>query len=255
MQAPPWMALALLGLALSCRAEEEAAPVTPYRPSVSSPAQLSAPGQLEMEIGGLSAQGADGRRHSLPTTFKLAFSERWGVVVSGEAWVAAPDGNGGRARGLGDTLVVLKRAFLVDEASAFGLELGAKAPTARDAIGSGKADYSLNGIYSHDLDDSLHLDLNLNATRLGAYEPGSGRTQSGLSASFAAALDENWGLNWEWSGSRRSGAASTAQVLLAATYSPTKRLSFDAGVVRGLNRATPDWAWFAGVVFPLGKLW
>lgn len=254
MKVSPWAALALLALAIPCRADDEAPPITPYRPSVSSPAQLPAPGQLEMEIGGLSTKGEDGRRHSLPTTFKLAFSERWGVVLSGEALVSAPDGNGGRARGLGDTLVVLKHALPVDDATAFGLELGAKAPTARDTIGSGKADYSINGIFSRDI-GSLHLDMNLNATRLGAYDPGSGRSQSGLSASFAAPLAEGWGLNWEWSGTRRRGADSTAQLLLAATYSPNKRLTLDAGVVRGLNRATPDWALFTGMVFPLGQLW
>lgn len=254
MNVSPWAALAVLALACPCHADDEAPPITPYRPSVSSPAQLPAPGQLEMEIGGLSSKSDDGRRHSLPTTFKLAFSESWGVVVSGEALVAAPDGNGGRTRGVGDTLVVLKRAFLVDDATAFGLELGAKAPTARDTIGSGKADYNLNGIVSRDL-GSLHLDLNLNATRLGAYAPGSARTQSGLSASFSAPLAEGWGVNWEWSGTRRSGADGTAQFLLAASYSPNKRLSLDAGLVRGLNRATPDWAFFTGVVFPLAKLW
>ena len=249
-------ALMLLGLASSCQAQDDALPpVTPYRPSVSSPAQLPAAGQLEMELGGLSIKGDDGRRNSLPTSLKLGFNDEWGVVISGESFVSAPDGDGGRARGLGDTVLVLKRAFLIDDATAFGLELGAKVPTARAAVGgSGKADYDLNGIFSRDI-GTLHMDLNLNATRLGAIDPGTGRTQTGLSASFSAPLAERWGVNWEWSGTRRSGADSTAQFLLAATYSPTKRLTFDAGVVRGLNGATPDWAFFTGVVFPLGKLW
>jgi hypothetical protein len=248
--------LPALLLAQSCLAQDapDAPPVTPYRPSVSSPAQLPAPGQLEMEVGVLSSKSDDGRRNSLPTTFKLGFSPEWGVVVSGEAFVSAPDGNGGRARGLGDTVFVLKRAFLIDDATAFGLELGAKAPTARDSIGSGKADYDVNGIFSRDL-GKVHMDANLNFTRLGAYEPDSGRTQTGLSASFSAPVSEQWGVTWEWSGTRRSGAASTAQALLAASYSPSKRLTFDAGFAHGLNRATPDWSFFTGMVFPLGKVW
>jgi len=246
--------LAFLTLAGSCQAQEEEPPIVPYRPSVSNPAQLSAPGWLEVEAGALSIKSDDGRRNSLPLVLKLAFTEEWGVLLGGEPFVSTPDGNGGRARGLGDTTFTLKRAFLVDDATAFGLELGAKAPTARDSIGSGKADYSLNGIFSRDI-DVLHMDLNLNATRLGAIEPGSGRTQTGFSASFSAPLSERWGANWEWSGTRRSGADSTAQLLLAATYSPSKRLTFDAGFIRGLNGATPDWAFFTGVVFPLGKLW
>ena len=232
----------------------EGPPVTPYRPSVSSPAQLPVPGQLEMEIGGLSSKSDDGRRNSLPLTFKLGFSEQWGVVVSGEGYVSQPDGDGGRARGVGDTVFVLKRAFLVDDATAFGLELGAKAPTAKDSIGSGRADYSLNGIYSRDIGE-LHLDANLNVTRLGAVDPGSSRSQTGWSASFSAPVADRWGANWEVSGTRRDGAASTAQVLLAATYSPSRRLTLDAGFTRGLNKATPDWSFFTGAVFPLAKLW
>ena len=240
-------------LALPCHAEDEPA-ITPYRPSVSSPAQLPAVGQLEMELGGLSSKSGDSRRNSLPYTLKLAFSEQWGVVAGGEALVSVPDDSGARARGIGDTVLVLKRAFVIDSATAFGLEFGAKAPTAKDSIGSGRADYSVNGIFSRDL-GSVHMDANLNATRLGAYEAGSGRVQTGLSASFSTPVSEQWGVTAELSGTRRSGAASTAQVLMAASYSPSKRLTIDAGFAHGLNPASPDWSFFTGAVFPLAKLW
>ena len=237
-----------------CQAQEEGPPVTPYRPSVSSPAQLPAAGQLELELGGLSSKSDDGRRNSLPYAFKLGFNEQWGVVISGEGYVSAPDGDGGRAHGIGDTLFVLKRAFILDEASALGLELGAKAPTARDSIGSGRADYSLNGIYSQDI-GSVHMDANLNATRLGAYDDGTGRVQTGLSASFSRPVNEQWGVTGEWSGTRRSGADSTAQLLVALSYSPSKRMTVDFGMAHGLNHATADWSFFSGVVLPLAKLW
>ncbi|GJJ01457.1 hypothetical protein RugamoR64_19950 [Duganella rhizosphaerae] len=247
------LAAALCLLPLFCLAED-GPPITPYRPSVSSPAQLPAAGQLELELGGLSSKSDDGRRNSLPYALKLGFNEQWGVVLGGEAYVSAPDGGGGRARGIGDTLFVLKRAFVLDEGSALGLELGAKAPTARDSIGSGRADYSLNGIYSRDM-GSVHMDANLNATRLGAYDAGTGRVQTGLSASFSTPVNEQWGVTGEWSGTRRSGAASTAQVLVAFSYSPTKRLTMDFGAAHGLNSASPNWAFFSGVVLPLAQLW
>ena len=48
--------------------------ITPYRPSVSSPAQLPLAGQLEFELGGLRTRSPDARRSSLPYQFKLAFS-------------------------------------------------------------------------------------------------------------------------------------------------------------------------------------
>ena len=73
--------------------------------------------------------------------------------------------------------VMLKQRFAVDDARAFGLEAGVNFPTAKNELGSGKTDYSLNGIYSADL-GRYHFDLNLLATRLGRVEPGQSRWQT-----------------------------------------------------------------------------
>lgn len=230
--------------------------VTPYRPSVSSPAQLPVPGQLELELGGLHSKSGAVRRDSLPYQFKLAFSPEWGVLVGGEALVSLRDPGIGdaRVRGLGDTNVVFKRAFAVDDATAFGLELGVKIPTARDVIGSGRSDFGVNGIFSRDI-GSVHMDANLNFTRIGGADAGTGTVQSGLSASFSHPLTERVSVTGELSGVRRSGTPSTAQVLLALAYSPTKRLTMDVGVARGLNPASPDLAVFAGLVIPVARMW
>lgn len=233
---------------------QDGPPITPYRPSVSSPAQLPAPGQLEFELGGLSTKADDDRRASLPYTFKLGFNEQWGVVIGGEGYVSARSAGDPRQRGIGDTTLELKRAFLIDDATALGLELSVKLPTAKDSIGSGRSDYVLNGIYSQDM-GVVHMDANLNATRLGAYEAGSGRVQKGWSASFSAPVSEKWGVTTELSGTQRSGQANTAQFLLATTYSPTKRLTIDWGIARGLTSASPDWSLFSGIVLPLAKFW
>jgi hypothetical protein len=228
--------------------------ITAYRPSVSTSAQLPAVGQLEYEAGFLSTRDGDTRRDSMPVLFKLAFSPQWGVLVGGDAYVSAHDAGGGRARGLGDTEVVLKRAFLVDSATAFGLELAAKLPTAKDSIGSGKADYTVNTILSRDL-GKIHLDANANLTRLGATDPGTGRNQTGLSAAFSTQFSEHWGATAELSGTHQRGADNTAQLLLAAGYSPSKRMTIDFGVAHGLNAASPDWSLFGGLVVPLAQLW
>ena len=245
--------VALAALALPGRADEWQ-PVTPYRPSVSSPAQLPYPGQLELELGGLATKADGEHRNSLPYALKLGFNDSWGVVVGGEAWVSAPDDSGARTHGVGDTTFVLKRAFLVDSATAFGLELGAKAPTARDSIGSGRADYSVNGIYSRDF-DTVHMDANVNLTRLGVWEDGSGRTQTGVAAWFSVPVSERGGVTGELSGTRRRGADRTAQALVAAGYSPGKYMTLDFGLAKGLNRASADWSLFGGVVLPLARLW
>jgi hypothetical protein len=247
-------ALALLLLAalwLPAHAGDDGG-VTPYRPSVSTPAQLPVPGQLEFELGGQASMEADGRRNSLPYTFKLAFNSKWGLLLEGDAFVSAPT-DSGRAHGVGDTSVVLKRAFIVDDATAFGLELAAKMPTAPDEIGSRKTDWTLNGIYSQDI-GKLHLDLNLNQTRLGAPDPGASRMQTGLSSAFSHPVGEHWTATWEWSGTRNRGAASTGQLLGALSYAPNPDLVVDVGLAHGLNAASPKWSIFSGMVVPLAHL-
>ncbi len=247
------MALLLLG-SIDIAAADDDIGVLPYRPSVSSPAQLPQPGQLEFELGGLSSKSGDSRRDSLPYLFKLAFNPQWGLLFGGEAYVSTRDDSGNRARGLGDSNLVLKHAILIDDATAFGLEFGAKLPTAKDSIGSGSADYSVNGIYSKDM-GKLHMDVNLNFSKLGGVDAGTSRVQTGFSSSFSLPIADQWGTNFEWSGTRRSGVDSTAQLLGALTYSPSKRMTVDFGVIRGLNKASPDWALFTGIVVPVARLW
>jgi len=78
---------------------DDDSPVTPYRPSVSSPAQLPAPGQLELEIGGLRTQNSGQKRDSLPYQLKLGFNPEWGILLGGEAYVSAQNAGGHRDGG------------------------------------------------------------------------------------------------------------------------------------------------------------
>lgn len=248
-------AFAVLALAGSAAHAADAGfePVTPYRPSVSSPAQLPAAGQLEFEFGGLQQRSDDSRRRSVPYLFKLAFDQEWGVLLGGEARVWQRDADG-QAQGGGDTTLVLKRAWGIDDATALGIELGAKIPTASVPVGSGRADYSLNTILSRDL-GPVHMDANLNALRLGAVDPGSGRVQLGASASFSMPLSPQWGVTGELSGTRRIGAPGSVQWLSALTFSPSKFLTLDIGVARATRPTPATTSLFAGAVFPLAKLW
>lgn len=234
-------------------AENDAA-VSPYRPSVSSPAQLPAAGQLELELGGLHTKTGSARRDSVPYQFKLGFNPEWGVLLGGEAHVIMKNEDGSRDRGVGDTTLIVKRAFIVDEATAYGLELGRKFPTANSVIGSGKSDYTMNAIYSRDI-DTVHMDANINLTRVGLIEPGAGRMQTGISASFSVPVAAQWGATVELSGLYRKKTPSTSQLLLAGTYSPSKRMTIDFGLARGLSRASQDWSFFGGIVVPLVQLW
>jgi hypothetical protein len=229
-------------------ADDDEPAATPYRPSVSTPATLSAPGWIELEGGLQHLRDEDSRRDSAPVTVKLAFTPDWGIRVGGDAWARVRDDAGGGVSGLGDLGVVLKRRFAVDDASAFGLEAGALFPTGRpgSGAGSGKTDYGLNAIYSADFGGSWHTDLNLMSNRIGQIDPGTGRTQWLGAASLSKSLDDQWSVVGEVSGAHRYGVAETSQLLLAASYSVSKRLVIDAGAARSLRAGTPTWSAFTG---------
>ena len=252
-------ALAALGLAAAANAaaagDDDGPSVVPYRPSVSTPAALSAPGWLEVEGGVLHEHDGASRRDSLPVTLKLAFTPDWGVRVGNDAWVQRRDASGERERGVGDTAVVLKRRFAVDDDSAFGLEAAATVPTARHGLGtgSGKPDWGINTIYSADF-GAWHTDLNAAATRLGAHDVAASRTQLLGAASLSRALDDRWGLGAELSGTSQRGADHTSQLLVAASYNVSKRLVIDAGAARSLRSGAPAWSAFTGFTWLAGRV-
>lgn len=259
MKTLPMLAGAALCCALSAHAadapDDGGPAVVPYRPSVSTPAQLSAPGYLELEAGGLRAAGPDSgsSRLTLPYTLKLAFTPDWGVRIGGDAWVRQA-GPGDTHSGAGDTSVVLKRRFAVSDAAAWGLELGEKLPTARSTLGSGKADTTVNGIFSSDFAPAWHTDLNLDETRLGVPSGQPRAWQTGWAAALSRTLTDDWGAVGEFSGTHQAGAASTSQFLVAASWNQSPAAVFDFGTAVGLNDASPHWQLFAGVTVRLGKL-
>jgi hypothetical protein len=227
-------------------AEELAA--TPYRPSVSAPAALSAPGWLEVELGGQQLKDAGAKRGSVPYTLKLAFTPDWGIRIGGEANVRARAADGSSASGVGDTTFIAKYRMVSSETSAYGIEAGFKKPTASNQIGSGKSDTLLNFIYSVD-DGKWHLDANISPTKLGLVEANQSRWQTGWAAALSRSLDDKWGIVGELSGTRQGGAASTKQFLAALSYASTKRMVFDVGVAKGLTDCTTDKSLFFGVTY------
>jgi hypothetical protein len=231
--------------------------VTPYRPTVSTPAALSAPGWLEGEAG-LQTLGdaTPSRRDSAPYTLKLAISDDWGVRIGGELLVHDPRADSHHITGIGDTSVILKRRFALTARSAFGLEVGATAPTAPSGLhsGSGKTDCDVTVIYSTDLGTVLHADLNVGLTRVGLIRAGESRHQAEWALALSDAVGPRWGLVGELSGSRQVGTDDRGQFLFAASYSPNKRITWDFGIARGMTAATPGWTVFTGSTFLLSQL-
>lgn len=241
--------------AVTAQAASDDPAATPYRPTVSTPANLSEPGWLELETGGQHLKGGDSaKRDSIPMTLKYAFNPDLGIRVGGDALVWQKNTDGSTLTGIGDTAVILKRRFALDENTAFGLEGGVNLPTAKDGLGSGKTDYLVTGIYSANL-GIYHTDLNLSATRLGQVGDGESRLQTAWATALSRPIDDRWGIAGELSGTLRKGSPSTAQFLVAASYNYSKRIVLDAGTAFGLNHASPDWTVFAGMTMLIGKIY
>lgn len=225
------MLLGLIATLAPLAHADETPAATPYRPTLSNPAELSAPCWLELEGGWLHTRDGTSRRSALPYTAKLALNEDWGILVGGDAHVRETQEGTSRS-GFGDTGFVLKhRIATADEDLNFGIEAGAKAPTARRGLGSGQSDWTVNGIASLDFAESWRLDANLGLTRLGARAADEGRTAALWAASVSKSFDA-WSLAAEYAGTRQDGAPHGRQWLVAASYAVTPQFVLDVGAVR-----------------------
>jgi hypothetical protein len=240
------LCIAMLLPATARAADSDEPAVVPYRPSVSTPATLTAPGYLEIEGGVLRETGSGAERtDSVPLTFKLAFTPDFGVRVGTDAYVRQRDAASQTQTGNGDANVVLKWRFAVSEQHAFGVEAGENFPTARHGLGSGKADTLVTGIYSGDF-GAYHTDVNVGAVRVGAIDPGTGRMQAWYAAALSRSLFEAWGVVGEFSGTRQSGVGVTSEFLFAGSYNVSKRLQVDFGFATSLRSSVPGHKVFAG---------
>ncbi len=239
-----------------CLADEPTA--TPYRPTLSNPAQLSAPGYLEMEMGwqSLKEKSTDDYRHTVPYLFKLAFSDYVGLLVGGDALIINDFDQGSTLAGFGDLTPLLKLNMPLpsNHTSALGLEMGAKIPTAPQTVGSQQADYLVTGIYSIGI-GSLGIDFNLGYTRLGGAPRGEGKNQLFWAASSAFGLTNQLSVAGELAGTVRRGVKPFTQFLTSTSYFFTPRLVGDTGIAFGLNGASQEWTLFAGITILLGKVW
>lgn len=167
---PAFMLCGVLVLPLAA-AEEPAA--TPYRPTVSNPAALPAPGYFEFEFGVLNVKGGEARRrNSVPVLMKYAFTENFGLLIGGDKRVSLTNHDEEKLRGESDATLQLKFRHQIDDDSALGLEAGVKVDTAKTGVGSGRTDYLLNGIYSREINDYT-LDVNLGYTHFGVTDASS----------------------------------------------------------------------------------
>lgn len=223
-----------------------------YRPTVSNPAELSEPGWLDMEAGWARNTSSSMTRQALPYTAKLAFNRDWGVMMAGELYVR--EDSGAVVSGRGDTTLTLKHYIATsDEAHNFGIEAGVNLPTAATGLGSGKSDWTVNGIYSLDFAENWRLDANAGLTRYGAPE----NLLDNTSTLYAAALSRNlgaWTLAGEISRFHQGGDPNSTQWLVAASYAVSPRTVLDAGFSRTRKEGEDLHALFFGVTWLVGKV-
>ncbi len=243
----PCVAATLLSTAAASAADSgDELKATPYRPTVSNPADLPVPHHFEWEAGGYEERDADDARHfSVPYLLKYAFTDDVGVLVGGES-VIADRGRGDTTRGWGDTSVTMKFHHALSASTGIGLEAGATLPTASHDLGSGHTDYTLNGIVSTEA-VGCDVDVNVSYTRLGIADPGTSRDQVGWAVAASHDLAGKWGLAGELSGTGQRGAHGVAQFLSALSFAAAPTLVFDGGALFGLNRESPRYGVFAGV--------
>ena len=240
----------------SCLGEEPSA--TPYRPTLSNPAQLPVPGYLEIEAGwqSLKEKATDDYRHNIPYLFKLAFSDYIGLLVGGDAVIINDFDQGSTLAGFGDLTPLLKLnlPLPLQPTSAFGLEMGAKLPTAPKTVGSQQTDYLVTSIYSIGV-GSLGIDVNLGYTRLGGAPRGEGKDQLFWAVSTAYGLTKRWSLAGELAGTMRKDVKPFTQFLVSTSYFFTPRFVGDMGAAFGLNGVSQEWTVFVGMTVLLGKIW
>ena len=243
----PCVAATLLSVATANAADSgDELKATPYRPTVSNPADLPVPHHFEWEAGGYSERDpGDARHSSVPYLLKYAFTGDVGVLVGGESFIADRSG-GDTTRGWGDTSVTMKFHHAVSESTGIGLEAGARLPTASHDLGSGHTDYTLNGIVSTEA-VGCDVDVNVSYTRLGIADVGASRDEVGWAVAASHDLAGKWGLAGEFSGAGQRGTHGVAQFLSALSFTAAPTLVFDGGALFGLNRESPRYGVFAGV--------
>lgn len=232
---------------------DEEAEATPYRPTISNPAALSAPGWLEVELGFLDVKNPDTTRtKTAPYVLKYAFSKDFGVLLGGDSHMVQVDPDRNRTSGYGDTTLLFKHRWgLSDPDDALGLEWGAKIPTAQNGLGSGTSDTIINGIYSTEVLGTT-IDFNLGVNRLGSTAPSEGRHQWSSAIAVSRSLNEKWIVAFEISGTRRTNVTPTSQMLATVAYVVNKRFVVDVGMAKGIH-AKDDMV-FAGLTYLLEKI-
>jgi hypothetical protein len=231
-------------IAIQARAEDIR--VIPYRPTIANPADLPAPGYLEVEMGAARSRDRveQTRVTTSPVLLKYAINEDIGVLVGTDGHVRQKNAGGDVQSGWGDSSGALKLRKELTDSSAIGIELGARFPSASNGVGQPGTDYAANGIYSVGF-GKVAVDVNLGAARVASTGVGEGRYRFGGAIAMGAPIAGPFGFTIELSGEARRGFTGSSQGLAALTWEINRKLVLDLGFARALDRSKAD-SVFAG---------
>ena len=228
-----WASIIFYLGAFSVQADELPS-VTPYRPTISNPAELSAPRHLEIEAGFEHGSGAGLAKHlAAPVTLKYALNEDWGVLLN-SGWLYEDSRDGPLLDGWNSTSLLIKHRHLLNDAQALGIEFGLATPADAGHFTQGQPDLLLNTIYSVDI-DKTRVDANLGFTRLGDTETSIDRHQYQWALAVSHPVTDDWSLAAEWAGNVREGSSAYNQLLLCAAYGLSRTIVIDMGGAYGLS--------------------
>lgn len=215
---------------------DELPSVTPYRPTVSNPAELSAPRHVEVEAGFEHVNGGGLKeRLATPLTLKYAFNEDWGLLLN-SGWMYEKGRDDGVVDGWNPSALLLKSHYALNEDNAVGIELGVGTPALAGYFAEGDPDLVVNLIYSVDIGET-RFDANFGMTRIGWFddETNVDRHQYQWALALSHPVSNGWSVAAELSGNARYGSQPYQQALVCASYALSRTTVIDAGGAYGVG--------------------
>lgn len=242
---------ALLGACASM--PDDAAGVTPQRPSFSSDTSTTAPGTFELEAGATLDPGDSA---AVPMALKYGVGERTEVYV-GLSPYQVLERPGEDGEGLGDTLLGLRHRFWESEAdTSAALQLSTKLPTGDDdeGLSSGEYDLFAAGILTHAFDERSALTAYYELGFLGDPASSDVDDQHAFALALSRTLPSNYGTFFELAEVFGPHDVDPIVATLGVTKALSRSVVFDVGLALGLNDDAPDVQLLVGFTVNFGAL-
>jgi hypothetical protein len=233
--------------------------VFPCRPTISCSADIVPPGVLEIELGYAARRvRPDGFFHLQPVLLKLTVI-RWLQVQVGTNGYVFTSGDVSRSLQYVDDVSVGVKARFVEQTDvrpslAVSAALSIPTPYRNDTFPFAY-DASFWAYASKDF-GPLHLDLN-GGINLWQFDISQRSVQPFISLAATLELPRQFGAMAEgyWFDDGGPIALRDAGLLLAASYAPSRRVLFDAGIDWSFVPTTRMYTLFVGVTFIAARLW